>query len=260
MVGIRFASVSALIVLCIGGSATATPPDPVPRSQPGAVGGSDSAAKMLPPNVARAQLVIDPQDDEHRPAMPPELPRQKRWFLVKMCVTTTGEVQAATILRGEEPEANQAVVEGVKTWRYRPFTIDGRPVPFCYVMRLDHNQPGGWEDDVARTWSAFVRDARDQGIRIVKAKQARALLQIDPDRDPHRPQVPPGLPARLRVAVVKLCVSPAGEVSEARLLKGEEPAFDAAVAAKVKTWRYKPLVADGKAARFCTLTRLDFGR
>jgi periplasmic protein TonB len=109
----------------IGGMGTAPPPPPPP--------------KFLPPNVAKGQLAIDPQQDEYRAKLPPALSKagMTLWAMVKLCVKQDGSVEDVKILKGADPTLDPSIVGALKRWRYRPYTVDGRPVPFCTNVRYE---------------------------------------------------------------------------------------------------------------------------
>ena len=60
---------------------------------------------------------------------------------VKVCVDTTGRPFAITILRSSGYAGYDAdLTNGIATWRYRPFTIDGRPAPACGLVNFAYKQ------------------------------------------------------------------------------------------------------------------------
>jgi periplasmic protein TonB len=55
--------------------------------------------------------------------------------VVKYVVTETGAVTNITIVRGP-PEFHAAVMAAMRTWRFRPATLDGQPVSVSRVIRF----------------------------------------------------------------------------------------------------------------------------
>jgi hypothetical protein len=102
-------------------------------------GPGDPAPSFLPPTVARGRLAIDPQEAAHRPHLPPALARagMTAWVLLKVCVQIDGSIASVNALKASDPAVQPAVVEAVHTWRYHPYTLDGRPVPFCTTLRYE---------------------------------------------------------------------------------------------------------------------------
>lgn len=97
------------------------------------------APKMLPPNIAKAQLLIDPQDPQYKVALPPAMKSAglSFWAMIKVCVSKDGAVTDAKIIRGADPTLDPQIIAKVKIWKYKPYQIDGRPVPFCFMLRYD---------------------------------------------------------------------------------------------------------------------------
>jgi hypothetical protein len=89
--------------------------------------------------------------------------------------------------------------------------------------------------------------------RTISGRVARDQLLIDPNTDEYRVKLPPALArAGMKVsAVVRICVSAQGTVSDVRILKSADPSVDPEIPAVLGKWRYRPLIADGQPAPFC---------
>jgi protein TonB len=110
----------------------------------GVVGGvlgapAPSGPRLVSPQVGRQQLLIDPNDERYRVNLPPPLARSgMRFFaIVRMCVSAEGAVTEARVLRGANPAIDSQIPTVFARWRYRPYTLDGRPTPFCYQLRYE---------------------------------------------------------------------------------------------------------------------------
>jgi protein TonB len=55
--------------------------------------------------------------------------------VVKFVVTESGEVTQVTVVRGH-PLFDAAVVAAVRSWRYRPALVEGRPTAVYRVARI----------------------------------------------------------------------------------------------------------------------------
>lgn len=99
----------------------------------------DAGPKMVSPQIARQQLLIDPNADAYKVTLPPPLVRTGMTFsaVVRICVSAQGTVSEVKLLRGADPAIDPQIPAVLGRWRYRPYTIDGRPVPFCYTIRYD---------------------------------------------------------------------------------------------------------------------------
>jgi hypothetical protein len=74
----------------------------------------------------------------------------------------------------------------------------------------------------------------------------------------------PGLPANLRsgpgpyVVLTRICVGAGGQVTSVGIEQGADPTLDAAIAAAVRGWLYRPLVVAGVPRSFCHLMRFNY--
>jgi outer membrane biosynthesis protein TonB len=85
----------------------------------------------LPPNVGKGFLAIDPQLPQYRPRMPPGYAGRTVSALLRVCTDRNGNVVEVKVLKGYDPSVDAAFVSALRSWRYSPFKVDGRPVPFC---------------------------------------------------------------------------------------------------------------------------------
>lgn len=86
--------------------------------------------RVLPPKIAREQLIYGP--DPRRPPAIVQLGLEQL-VVAKICVSTSGGVSRVSIIKGADPAVDDIVVATVSTWRFRPFLLNDRPVPFCYI-------------------------------------------------------------------------------------------------------------------------------
>jgi periplasmic protein TonB len=109
---------------CEGASCDGEPPPP---------------STFVAPNIASGQLAIDPQAAPYRVTLPPALNRagMRLWLLAKICVRSDGQVERVSLIRGADSTLDPLVVATLKTWRYRPYSVNGRPVPFCTNVRYE---------------------------------------------------------------------------------------------------------------------------
>jgi periplasmic protein TonB len=121
----------------IGGVAPAAPPAaPPPPPKP-----QDLAPKFLAPNIASQQLLTDPRKDpRYRVALPPALATagMRLWAMLKVCVSEEGNVSDVKIVKSMDATADSLLQAKIMTWRYKPVSIDGHAVRFCYNFRYEH--------------------------------------------------------------------------------------------------------------------------
>jgi serine/threonine protein kinase len=112
-------------------------PAKVVAAAPAAAAGP--APRMVPGRVANNQLAIDPNGDEYRVRLPPSLARAGMQFsaVVRLCVSVQGSVTEVRILKSADPTIDSQIPAVLGRWRYRPLIADGKPTPFCYVLKYD---------------------------------------------------------------------------------------------------------------------------
>jgi periplasmic protein TonB len=115
-----------------GGVAPAPPPPPkIDTGTP----------RMVSPGVASTQWLTDPgKDPKYRPIIPEQFnrPGVRMFALIKICVSREGDVASVKIVKSMDPAIDPLLTAKAMTWKYRPITIDGNAVPFCYSLRYDH--------------------------------------------------------------------------------------------------------------------------
>lgn len=125
-------------------------PPPGGDNQPGAPrGGGMGPASGCPScqghdKEGRGEVVLAPDVGagyrltEFHPSVPDAVRRLggRRQVLVKVCVSATGSVTGVTVLRGDLPELDQAVLDEARRQRYRAYQIEGRAVPFCHALNV----------------------------------------------------------------------------------------------------------------------------
>ena len=98
----------------------------------GVVNTESEAPKMLPPNIGEKQIISNPPPD-----IPPVLARSGMLLfnLVKICVGKGGDVSGVTVVKPSDPLFDKACTDKMRTWKFRPMSVGGNPVPFCYVQK-----------------------------------------------------------------------------------------------------------------------------
>jgi outer membrane biosynthesis protein TonB len=92
--------------------------------------------------------------------------------------------------------------------------------------------------------------------KMLGAKVAHLQLLINPDVDPYKVQLPAALERLTRSgtqvsAIVRVCVSAQGDVTDVKVLRGADPAIDPQIPVVLRRWRYRPYQVDGRPEPFC---------
>jgi len=112
----------------VGGVVGAPPPPPVKEE-----------AKILSAPIGHGQLAIDPNAEAYKVQIPPSLNRSGIQFsaIVTVSVSAQGQVLAVAVRKGADPAIDPQIPVVIRRWRYRPYVVDGHPVPFKYTFRYD---------------------------------------------------------------------------------------------------------------------------
>lgn len=114
---------------------------PIPKTHPPAPsGGGSPAAPHKGDGAGQALAGNGPDSRDVRPAFPifsPRppvtdrslLPSSERKIVVDVNVDALGQVVNVSLLKGMGNKLDQIVLDIVKTWRFQPATVDGKPVP-----------------------------------------------------------------------------------------------------------------------------------
>jgi hypothetical protein len=106
----------------------APPPGNLPRDPNAAV------------TVKTGKRLSDINDPANKPALPKELnvPGLLVWGLYKVCVTNTGDVRSVEVIKSAIPGGLDGFwISKIENWKYEPYAVSGRPVPFCHPARID---------------------------------------------------------------------------------------------------------------------------
>jgi hypothetical protein len=143
------APLSLLVLLAAGCAATppsAAPPPPPPTTHAGTgilVGISEDGdrsdrLRALSDEDCRGLLAVDVAQPPYRLEAPPELSGQPVTASYKVLVGRKGKVFGVEVV--DRPSHQQVWGEWMRklrTWRYRPYLVDGQPVGFSCPVRIE---------------------------------------------------------------------------------------------------------------------------
>jgi outer membrane biosynthesis protein TonB len=96
--------------------------------------GTAPVPKFLAPNIGQGLFL---SGDKGIMPIPLRKPGAVYRVLVKLCVSTTGNVDKLTIMKASDPLADAEALRVLKTFKYRPFLVNGTPAPFCYPYMVE---------------------------------------------------------------------------------------------------------------------------
>jgi len=106
-----------------------TPPAPPPNAPPTAIERNRIAGNknILPDDVTKTKIAAS------------RVPRVIGSF--KLCLDITGDIADVKMLKSTGfPAYDVQLQEGIRTWKYRPFLIDGKPTPVCSATTFIYSQ------------------------------------------------------------------------------------------------------------------------
>jgi periplasmic protein TonB len=114
----------------VGGVAAPQPPRPAAPPP--------SAPITIAPSVGSALCLTDLTDSRFRPSLPAAInrPGMSVWGVFKICVSALGHVVKVTLIKSADPLVDNDWMAKMRTWKYRPYSVGGRPVPFCHPARI----------------------------------------------------------------------------------------------------------------------------
>jgi TonB family protein len=201
----------------------------------------------------------------------PEEAREKQlqgrvW--VKFLVSETGDVQSVEVISGD-PILAKSAVDALKTWKFKPFIKNGKPVsvstklPFDFAFSdrvKDDKAPGGEAAPAGPPPSAAdpsgadtPKDATPQRIRIAQGVSQGLLVHRVP---PDYPLV--ALAARVQGQVLlRAKIGKDGLIKDLHVISGHPMLAPSALDA-VKQWKYKPYLLLGHPVEVETEITVNF--
>jgi TonB family protein len=173
-----------------------------------------------------------------RPIYPPEAQaaRVSGMVIAEVQIGADGSVEDARILKSI-PLLDQAALDAITQWRFKPTLLNGRPVPVMMTVTVNFTLDK----------SQFVPR---EGIEVVPEPQGRAALstlRVWPNRMPQLiKEVKPIYPAEARAAnlqgtvEVKATIGTDGKVTDVRVVRSS-PMLDEAAIAAVRQWEFTPV-------------------
>jgi hypothetical protein len=120
------------------------PRGPALASLRGAGGAGTSVTAQLPQPIQQNPVVSLKwgyrRIEQSFPRLPQSLWVHGKIYSVELqlCVAADGQVSQVGLRRGAARELDEVVVATARTWRYRPYTVDGVARPFCHLMKIDY--------------------------------------------------------------------------------------------------------------------------
>jgi TonB family protein len=227
---------------------------------PCSVSGNDSApnAQATPPNkiniapgVAAGLLC-----EKFQPIYPPiaKAARVSGTVVLQATISKTGEVENLRVISGPAM-LQQAALDAVKNWRYRPYLLNNEPVEVDTTVNVIFTLGGSSVSGSSSANDSGPQERAAPPIKIhISAGVAEGMLIQKTD-----PIYPPiAKAARITGTVVlSVILSKTGEVESLKVISGPAMLQQAAMDA-VKIWRYRPYLLNNEPVEVDTTVNVIF--
>jgi hypothetical protein len=168
---------------------------------------------------------------------------------MKVCIDTQGNVTGAHVREATSPHAARAFAAAIQDWKFKPFTVNGKPLPVCALEVLA--APAG----VDRTKLLMPEPIVGPADATIVASQALHRTSGETRITPTE---------RLKVAIQRAhvsaligsfqyCLAPTGMVDSVDLIRSTGvPDYDAMIIGAMRQWQYAPYLDDGKPVPVCS--------
>ncbi len=97
------------------------------------------------PVSTEAQRLTDLADPRVRPTLPGRLNRPGRDAdgTFRICVSTEGRVTDVKVIAASDPQVRDGWIDPIRRWRYRPASVDGKPIASCHLTHVRVRAPIG---------------------------------------------------------------------------------------------------------------------
>jgi TonB family protein len=197
------------------------------------------------------------------PVYPPEALqiRLQGQVILSVQINASGEVDGIHLISGH-PMLSPPAIEAVKQWTYKPYLLDGNPVPVDTIVRLsftltndESSVQGSVEDSPVPkdSYSTQPAGAVPQRVRVSSGVSSGLILsKVNPIYPPDaREQRIQG------VVVMQVEIDKEGNIENIQLISGHPMLAPAAIDA-VKQWKYKPYLLNGNPVSVDTQVQVNF--
>ena len=205
---------------------------------------SGDANGPLDPSVA-STLELDPTPKSHA---------QFTW--IRLCVDETGTVTLAHPFETTSQKASAAFEAAAHAWTFRPFTIAGRVVPICSMVRMTYPVGQGPPVETLPLPPASSRSHVEpivfaDGAKLTEGRRISGTKLIAPD-DSTKTAIQQTAHSEV-TGSFRVCLDETGVVESVLPLRSTGFAeYDYKLITGIRTWRYSPYMVNDQPVPVCT--------
>jgi hypothetical protein len=185
------------------------------------------------------------------------MPFHHAYAWLKVCIDADGNVTGTHVRETTSPHAGRAFAAAIGDWKFKPFMVNGRPLPVCTLELLaapagvDRTQIQMPEPVIAPTDASILASQalhRTSGLTaITPTDQLKTAIQRA------------GVSAL--VGSFQYCLAPTGKVDSVDLIRSTGvPEYDAAIMSGMHVWQYDPYLDDGTAVPVCSAVEFHYNQ
>lgn len=231
---------AAVLAASVAGCATRAPVAPAAPEKP-------------KPVIEKGGRLADMEDPRYKPTIPAPYNESGKVYRgqFNVCVSDAGKVSGLSVIATTGvPELDAHWMKTIETWPYRPYRVNGRPVPYCHPLNLE----------VVAVADSIADGSALDGAKMLPPAVGASLRQVDVINDPrYRPRLPEVAPAGTRVwGLYKVCVDRVGKVGDVSAIKPADPVEVSDYWKRlVGTWPHRPYLVKGAAVPYCYPLRIE---
>jgi len=218
---------------------------------PGVLPGATAETISVSQDVLRGMAELEPDIAARDVAAQPGV------VLVKVLVSKTGTVEEAVAVAGQSELAKVAVA-GVRSWKYRPYMVDGQPREVQATVTVAFREGVGKRMAFSGTgligMGGMASGPRPNGPQRVSSGVIAGLME-----HAVAPVYPPIAKAAhvQGIVVMRALISKTGDIEDLNVISGPPLLVPAAMDA-VKQWKYRPYLLQGEPVAVETTIKVNF--
>lgn len=100
--------------------------------------------------------------------------------ILELVIDEKGDVTDTRVLKGLPMGLDKAALDAVQTWRFKPATLDGRPVPVYYTVTMNFQLTT--DLNIGPRFGKLLQDDPELGELVRNSRYREALDLLDEDR------------------------------------------------------------------------------
>src|SRR5258706_9244996 len=172
--------------------------------------------------------------------------------VLNVLISEAGAVNEATVVSGD-PGLAQAAIDAIKQWKYKPYTVDGKPLPVETQVRFGFHLKGPPFSFAQEEATSFPLAQAIPRLRVSSGVTAGLALK----------KVEPIYPQELRDAriqgtvILHAIIDTKGDVTGLKPVSGPQELLPSCIEA-VPQWKFRPYLLKGEPIELDTTIEITY--